>query len=113
MGDIDQVLRLFVSILVGYKYDEAQLRNTVPALSLAESKVEAQLRDTVLALRQKFFYLLTNSDISRIATTFRCMRIYVSVTKCPLALWFNFNIACEEEYIQEKVMKCPPNYTPQ
>ena len=93
MGDIDQVLRLFVSILVGYKYDEAQLRNTVPALSLAESKVEAQLRDTVLALRQKFFYLLTNSDISRIATNFRCMRIYVSVTKCPLALWFNFNIA--------------------
>ena len=47
-GDIDQILRSFVSILVGYKYDEAQLRDSVPAHSL--------------------FYLLTNSDMSRIAT---------------------------------------------
>ena len=41
------------------------------------------------------------------------MRLYVNVTKCPVALWLNFNNACEEEYRQEKVMKCPPNYTPQ
>ena len=39
MGDVYQILRPFVSILVGYKYDEAQLLDTAPALSQAESKV--------------------------------------------------------------------------
>ena len=37
----------------------------------------------------------------------------ISTLKCPFAHWLNFNITCDEEYRQIKVMKCPLNYNPQ
>lgn len=37
----------------------------------------------------------------------------ISATKCPFALWLNFNIAFYKEYSGRKVIKCRPNYTPQ
>ena len=43
-------------------------------------------------------------------TAISCRVTSVRLTKCPLALWLKFNIACDEEYRQQKVRKCLPYY---
>ena len=48
--------------------------------------------------------------MSRFASNFDARQFQISL---HCTLWLNFNIAGDEEYRQQKVMKCHPNYATQ
>jgi len=61
-----------------------------------QGKCECPYISSLLETNCNFTWLYTGLQVTR------CKTISVSLTKCPLTLWLNFNIACNELYIDSE-----------
>ena len=59
--------------------------------------------------RFPFLKRVVTQRMSKILHVIKCMRTSISVTKCPLALALNFNIACERNTGHKKHEESRPN----